>query len=162
MNFVTFVFNKNVMDQLTAKASIQIQQPANVVFEAIIDPDEMSHYFISESSGRMEEGKALQWKFPEFPGEFEVQVGKIVANQEVNYSWDPPVNVCFTLEDQQDQSTIVRITEGSKPFTPENVEWVIQQTEGWANFLACLKAWVDHGFELRKGAFDYRPKEMGY
>ena len=55
------------MDQLTAKASIQIQQHYNVVFEAIVNPNEMSHYFICESSGRMEEGKALQWKFPEFP-----------------------------------------------------------------------------------------------
>ena len=41
------------MKQLTAKASIQIQQPANVVYEAIANPEEMSHYFISDSTCRM-------------------------------------------------------------------------------------------------------------
>lgn len=30
--------------------------------------------------------------------------------------------------------------------------------EGWANFLACLKASLDHGVNLRKGAFDYLKK----
>lgn len=28
-------------------------------------------------------------------------------------------------------------------------------TEGWANFLACLKAYLEYGINLRKGAFDF-------
>ena len=148
------------MKQLTAKASLQIQQPANVVFEAIANPEEMSHYFISESTGRMEEGKDLTWKFPEFPGEFKVKVMKLVPDQEIQFSWEPHTTVTIQLEEQEDQSTIVRISDGSKPLSYENATWAIQQTEGWANFLACLKAWVDHGIELRKGAFGYRAKEM--
>ncbi|MDR2039959.1 MAG: hypothetical protein LBQ60_18715 [Bacteroidales bacterium] len=28
-------------------------------------------------------------------------------------------------------------------------------TEGWANFLACLKAWMEYGINLCKGAFDF-------
>lgn len=31
-----------------------------------------------------------------------------------------------------------------------------ENTEGWANFLACLKAYLDYGINLRKGAFDFR------
>jgi hypothetical protein len=33
--------------------------------------------------------------------------------------------------------------------------WLMQNTEGWANFLACLKAWLEYGINLRKGAFDF-------
>ncbi len=33
-------------------------------------------------------------------------------------------------------------------------------TEGGANFLACLKAYLEHGIILRKGAFDFL-KETG-
>ena len=36
--------------------------------------------------------------------------------------------------------------------------WRVQlmgQTEGWANFLACLKAYLEYGINLRKGAFDF-------
>ena len=51
---------------LEVKAALQIQKPADEVFEAIVNPDKMSNYFISESTGRMEEGKNLIWRFPEF------------------------------------------------------------------------------------------------
>ena len=50
--------------KLEVKAAIQISKPAGEVFEAIVDPVKMSNYFISESSGRMEEGKKLIWRFP--------------------------------------------------------------------------------------------------
>lgn len=54
------------MKILEIKAALQIQKPIQEVFEAIIDPAKMSNYFISESTGRMEEGKKLTWKFPNF------------------------------------------------------------------------------------------------
>ncbi|QOG04311.1 hypothetical protein [Flavobacterium sp. MDT1-60] len=50
--------------ELIAKATIQIQKPIEEVFEAIVNPENMINYFISESSGRMETGKELIWKFP--------------------------------------------------------------------------------------------------
>ena len=53
--------------RLTAKAAIQIQKPIEEVFEAIVDPVKITQYFISESSGRLEEGREIQWKFAEFP-----------------------------------------------------------------------------------------------
>ncbi len=38
------------------------------------------------------------------------------------------------------------------------VNWLRRNTEGWANFLDCLKAWLEYGINLRKGAFDYMRK----
>ena len=35
------------------------------------------------------------------------------------------------------------------------IKWLKGNTEGWANFLACLKAWLEYGIHLRKGAFDF-------
>ena len=37
----------------------------------------MTNYFISKGSGRMEEGKELTWRFPEFDMDIPVRVGKI-------------------------------------------------------------------------------------
>jgi hypothetical protein len=34
-------------------------------------------------------------------------------------------------------------------------KWLMGNTEGWANFLACLKAYLEYGINLRKGAFDF-------
>jgi hypothetical protein len=49
---------------LEIKAALQIQKPANKVFDAIVDILKMSNYFISKRSGKMEEGRILKWKFP--------------------------------------------------------------------------------------------------
>lgn len=45
--------------KVIAKASIGIQKPADEIFEAIINPELMRHYFISGGSGRMEAGKEI-------------------------------------------------------------------------------------------------------
>jgi uncharacterized protein YndB with AHSA1/START domain len=141
--------------KLIAKATLQIQSPADEVFEGIVDPEKMTKYFISESSGRMETGKDLIWKFPEFPDEFPVKDIKTEANRFVTFVWDEETVVQISLEERPDKSTVVRVVEDGKPYNDENLNWVIGNTEGWANFLACLKAYLEYGIQLRKGAFDF-------
>ena len=60
-------------ENLEVKAALQILKPVEEVFEAIIDPIKMSNYFISKSDGRMEEGKTVNWEFPEFEGSWPVR-----------------------------------------------------------------------------------------
>lgn len=145
--------------KLTASASIQIQKPIEEVFEAIVNPEMMTKYFISESSGRLETGKDLLWKFPEFPDRYPVNDVKIESHRSVSFVWDKETRVLITLETQPDQSTLVKVTEGGKEYNEENLKWVIGNTGGWANFLACMKAYLEYGIQLRKGAFDFmRPK----
>ena len=74
--------------KLHINVAIQIQKPVDVVFEAIVNPDQMSQYFISKSSGKMEEGKSLAWNFPEFDADAPVRVGKIIANELITFYWE--------------------------------------------------------------------------
>jgi uncharacterized protein YndB with AHSA1/START domain len=143
---------------LIAKATIQIQKPIDEVFEGIVNPEKMTKYFISGSSGRLETGKELVWKFPEFPGEFPVKQIRVDANRSVSFVWDEETVVNISLEAQPDSSTIVRVTEDGKINNPDNIKWLTENTEGWANFLACMKAYLEYGIQLRKGAFDYIKK----
>lgn len=140
---------------LIAKASIQIQKPIEEVFEGIVNPEKMINYFISESNGRMEIGKELIWKFPEFPIEVPVKNIKTEINSSVSFIWDPETVVTIILEAQPDKSTVVKVTEDGKTFSEKNLKWAIGNTEGWANFLACMKAYLEYGIQLRKGAFDF-------
>ncbi len=54
-----------------------------------------------------------------------------------------------------DSSTVVNITEKSGKNDEAGIKWLKGNTEGWANFLACLKAYLEYGINLRKGAFDF-------
>ena len=143
---------------LIAKATIQIQKPIEEVFEGIVNPEKMTNYFISESNGRMETGKELIWKFPEFPIEVPVKDIKIEINRSVSFVWDPETVVTIVLEEQTDKSTVVKVTEGEKKYNEDNLKWALGNTEGWANFLACMKAYLEYGIQLRKGAFDFMRK----
>jgi uncharacterized protein YndB with AHSA1/START domain len=146
---------------LSIKVALQIQKPVSEVFEAIVDPKQMTEYFISESSGRMVEGKTILWSFPEFEGSDPIQVKKIETDKLIVFSWkidsiDHLVEI--HLETRKDNSTLVTITEKERPNDPSGINWLKGNTEGWANFLCCLKAYLEYGINLRKGGFDYLKK----
>ena len=147
------------MKPLEVKAALQIAKPASVVFEAIADPGQMKNYFISKSSGRMEEGKTIVWQFPEFEFDAPVHIGKVETNKYISFSWDgtdgKELFVEITLLPQPDDSTVVRISEKGMENDDAGIAWLVANTEGWANFLACMKAWLEYGIHLRKGAFDF-------
>jgi uncharacterized protein YndB with AHSA1/START domain len=143
---------------LEVKAAIQVSKGPGEVFEAIVDPVKMSNYFISESSGRMEEGKKLTWRFPEFDMNVPIRVGKIEKNKYVSFYWDSDgleLLSEMTLTPKANGSTLISITEKSRENDEAGLKWLVGNTEGWANFLACLKAYLEYGINLRKGAFDF-------
>jgi len=151
---------------LEIKASLKIQKPIGEIFDAIINPDKMKNYFISSSTGRMEEGKTVIWKFPEFDMKIPVRVNKIEKDKYISYYWDgadgKELLVEFNFTKKADNDTHLVITEKSRDNNEEGIKWMKSNTEGWANFLACLKAYLEYGINLRKGAFDTSqiPKEL--
>jgi len=146
------------METLEIKAALQISKPANEVYSAIIEPEKMSNYFISHASGKMEEGKEIMWKFPEFDMEFPIRVSKIEENKYVSYYWEVDgleLLVEISLTPRPNDSTLVTVTEKSRKNDEAGIKWLMGNSEGWANFLACLKAYLEYGINLRKGGFDY-------
>jgi uncharacterized protein YndB with AHSA1/START domain len=143
---------------LEIKTALQVLKPANEVFEAIIDPAKMSCYFISSGSGILEEGKTIMWQFPEFDMEFPVRVGRIEKDRYISYFWEVEGNellVEMTLTPKGPGKTIVNVTEKGMKNNEAGLKWLQGNAAGWANFLACLKAYLEYGINLRKGAFDF-------
>jgi uncharacterized protein YndB with AHSA1/START domain len=121
----------------------------------------MSNYFIAKSSGRMEEGQTVEWRFPEMDLTFPVFVQKMEPLRHIAFTWGAPNDetvVTIQLNAVADDITYVVITEGEKEANEQGIQWLKSNTEGWANFLACLKAYLEYGINLRKGAFD--PSQM--
>ena len=153
----------SVIQQLEIKAGLQVLKPVAEVFETIVDPDKMKNYFISESNGYMKAGETLTWKFPEMNIEFPVKVANIETDKYISFYWDGAMDgeqtfVEINLKAVTEDITFISITEKSKVNNEAGIKWLKSNTEGWANFLACLKAWIEYGVHLRKGAFD--PSQM--
>lgn len=141
--------------KLTSRASLQIQKSIEEVFEGIVNPTIMTKYFISESTGRLESGKDIEWKFPEFDPWYAVTNVNVEENSSISFVWDPDTVVHIDLESRADGSTVVRVKEGAKQQNEENMKWLVNNTGGWANFLASMKAYLEHGVCLRTGAYDF-------
>ena len=145
-------------DKLTARAALQIQRPVEDVFDAIIKADKMSKYFIESSTGNLDSDVTVEWKFPEFDDVFPV-TGKLIKSNEYNsFDWSGGAEgmlVEIFLEELSDDSTVVRVKESFMEKDDDGIKQAIGQTEGWANFLACMKASLEYGINLRNGAFDF-------
>lgn len=147
---------------LRIKAGLRVAKPAAEVFEAIVNPEKMRNYFISRSSGRMEGGSTVEWGFPEMDMTFPVHVQNTEPGKLISFTWkningkDTVVNIA--LHAVNENTTYVVITEGDEEMNAQGIQWLKGNTEGWANFLACLKGYLEYGINLRKGAFD--PSQM--
>lgn len=109
----------------------------------------------------MKEGQELIWEFGDFPGSFPVKVTTLKTNELITFVWDPETQVDIQLQANGEGNTIVSVSEGEKELNEQNLKWLISNTSGWANFLDCLKAYLEYGIRLRDGAYDYmKPKNQ--
>lgn len=146
---------------LEIKVAIQISKPIDQVFEAIVNPEKMCNYFISESTGRMETGKELMWKFPEFDIQVPIKVLKAETPNLISYYWEnngETLSVEMQLSTIGDSFTLIKISEKGMPNNEAGLKWLSENSFGWSNFLACLKAYLEYGINLRKGSFDFMKK----
>jgi len=144
--------------KITAQASIQVLRPINEVFEAIILPEKMNSYFIESSTGKLESYKTVIWKFPEFEETFPVTGILIKPNEYISFDWSgggENMMVEIYLEKFGEDFTVINVIEHEFDTDQGGLEQAMRQTGGWANFLACLKASLEYGINLRTGAFDF-------
>jgi len=150
--------------------SIHIARPVHAVFEAVADPAQLSRYFTTGGAkGRIETGATVMWDFHDFPGAFPVEIVDVVPDRRIVLRWaaneGPPTpgeaaaptdyqtEVCMTFEPLEDGRTLVSITEHGWRETPQGLAGSYGNCMGWTQMLCALKAWLEHGINLREGAF---------
>lgn len=146
---------------LRFKVSGRIARPVHDVFEAIADPDQLSRYFTTGGAkGRLETGATVTWDFADFPGAFPVEVAEVVADERIVLRWDAaaegdPYQTTVTIEFEplDDGRTLVTITEEGWRPTAEGQAASYGNCEGWTGMLVHLKAWIEHGLNLREGFY---------
>ena len=120
-----------------------IARPVHDVFEAVADPDELSHYFTTGGAvGRLETGATVQWDFADFPGAFPVHVVEVVPDERIVLEWGGEdaipdeagdgthTTVTMTFEPTEDDRTLVSITEEGWQPTEARPQGVLRQLHG--------------------------------
>jgi len=157
---------------LKFKVMIIVGKPVGEVFEAVADPKQLSSYFTTGgASGRLEAGQTVTWDFHDFPGAFPVEVDEVVPNERIVLRWDAAegeqvadgqieikpagykTTVTMTFTPTEDGRTLVEIEEKGWRDSEAGLQASYGNCMGWSQMLAALKAWVEHGINLREGAY---------
>jgi uncharacterized protein YndB with AHSA1/START domain len=148
---------------LKFRVSGRIAKPVDEVFEAVVDPDQLSRYFTTGGArGRLETGATVTWDFHDFPGAFPVEVVEVEKNRRIVLRWDANegpepagymTTVTMTFEPLDDGRTLVTIAEEGWRETEGGLTSSYGNCQGWMQALCCMKAWLEHGINLREGMF---------
>lgn len=141
-------------NRLRILMEMKVAQPIEKVFEAVIDPEKMKHYFITSSSGVMEEGKTLTWRWADYNNaEQKVGVEKLLFPTLIVFNWAASglkTTVTLTFDSLDPSHTLVTVTEDGWERDDRGIQCLAENTKGWCAFLLGLKAFLQYGINLRK------------
>ena len=160
---------------LKFRVAARIAKPVHEVFEAVVDPEQLSEYFSTGGAkGRLETGATVTWDFHDYPGAFPVEVVEVVPDEKIVLKWaasegEPPnlsdsdgtvrdaeylttVTMTFSALDNN-RRTLVEIREEGWRENQKALEASYGNCQGWSQMLCALKVWLEHGFNLRDGMY---------
>jgi len=151
------------LTELTFTVSGRVSRPCRETYEAVADPAQLSRYFTTGGArGRLEPGAEVTWDFHDYPGRFPVTVVEATPPRRIVIQWEGDATAggssrttaVFELEPLDDDTrTLVTITESAWQTTPAGAKNAFGNCEGWTGMLAALKAWLEHGINLREGFY---------
>ena len=98
--------------------------------------------------------ETVEWVFADVGDRLAVDVLEVEENRKIAFDWTASgttARVTIKLEAHDSGATLVSINEARWPFDREGVERALGQTAGWTDFLCCMKAYLQHGINLRLG-----------
>lgn len=145
----------------------RISRPVSEVFEAVVNPQHLSQFFTTGGAkGRLETGAVVTWDFHDFPGAFPVHVVEVELDKRIVLRWgadeqvvDPgaagarQTTVTMTFDPVDGDRTLVQITESGWRCSHEGLAASYDNCEGWTSMLNAMKAWMEHGINLREGYY---------
>ncbi|MDX0433856.1 SRPBCC domain-containing protein [Sinorhizobium medicae] len=137
----------------------RIARPVEQVFDAVVNPDQLSRYFVTLGgiSGPLVAGATVTWW-----GEVPVKVEAVEPNERIVFCWDAMVakdespyqtRVEMRFQPLDDGATMVTIAESGWRENEQGQKSSYQNCEGWSQMLACMKAWLEYGINLREGYY---------
>ena len=137
------------------QVQLKVRRPAAEVFDAVVNPEKLSRYFVQSASAALAEGATVHWRFAEIPGEHPVRVSRVVKDQTVALEYDRPdggkIGVEMVFLPLDTNATTVQIIETGWRGTPEDISESYGNAGGWMHMMCCLKAYLEYGINLREG-----------
>jgi uncharacterized protein YndB with AHSA1/START domain len=137
----------------------RVNRPVAEVFQAVVQEDHLCRYFTDRASGPLREGEQVIWTWSTW-GDYPVVVKRIVANERIELEIDStawkkttgtgyPVQVVLEFQALDEGSTMVSISESGWHRDEAGLKASHENCGGWQHMALCLKAYLEHGIDLR-------------
>jgi uncharacterized protein YndB with AHSA1/START domain len=145
--------DKQQAEKIDIEKTIVIDASREVVFKAIVDPDELTNWFPDQAIVEAKVGGKVKFSFykgkqpehREFDFFLEGKILEFIPNKKISYTWEEPNTpdfprtvVTWELEEVDNNKTRVRLVhagfEGGKLF---------KHDEGWSYFLGRLRKYCE-------------------
>ncbi|ESW86621.1 MULTISPECIES: SRPBCC domain-containing protein [unclassified Mesorhizobium] len=141
------------------RVSGRIGKPVAEVFDAVVNPKKLSGYFttIGGASAPLKAGTGVVWW-----GKVPVEVDEVIKDRHIVLRWDATdaegkpaykTRIEMNFEPLDDGGTLVTIAESGWPEGVVGLQKSYLNCEGWSQMLACMKAYVEYGINLRDGYY---------
>jgi len=153
---VTAIAKQSVMklDHSTrAETAMLIRRPVSEVFEAFINPEVTTKFWFTDSTGRLEKGKEVEWTWKMYDFTGFVLVKELIPDQSLEIEWGPRgaprSRAAWTFEPLDEHATFVSIVMDGFSGDEEAIfQNLIGSVGGFCWVLAGLKAWLEHQIRL--------------
>lgn len=127
-----------------ARATMLIRRPVAEVFDAFIDPDKITKFWLESTTGPLAKGAQVRWRFM-VPGATEaVTVTAFEDQRRISFDWSDGVSVNMNFEEHGNLAT--RLAVEVAGFQNEHaVDEVVNATEGFSIVLCDLKTLLETG-----------------
>lgn len=146
-----------------AKSELGIRKPVKEVFEAFINPDVTTKFWYTHSTGILEVGATIEWKWEMYNLIIPVTIIEIVENQKILIEWGEGIHkstVVWEFNSVNDNLTFLTIKNYNfQGNDDELLRQIKDSTKGFTFVLSGLKAWLEHKIQLRL-VDDAFPKEL--
>ncbi|MEO3434023.1 SRPBCC domain-containing protein [Inquilinus sp. CAU 1745] len=142
------------------RISGRIDKPAAEVFDAVVNPKKLSGYFttIGGASGPLVAGEKVIWW-----GEIPVEIEEVTPDRRIVLRWDAEApadgkpsyktRIEMTFDPLEEGGTLVAIVEEGWREGESGLRKSYLNCEGWTQMLCCMKAYLEHGINLRDGYY---------
>lgn len=143
--------------ELKFQIPVNIDAPIAEVFDAVYNPEKIVKYF--HIADRPMDVGIVMWAGPEAPDKpFPISVTEMKPSELIKFTWsaaeggyDTTVTIAFVSNEAG--RTKVTVEEAGWRDTERGRADSYNNCMGWMNFACCLKAYIEHDINLRKGFF---------
>ena len=130
---------------VVAKATFLIRKPANEVFNAFVDPQMLTRFWLSHASQPLALGQTAHWEFMVPGASVDTYVTAMEPNERIDFAWSDGSTVSLRFESIC-EGTIVRVENAGFQGSPEEiVENALEATQGFTIVLCDLKTLLEQG-----------------